>query len=124
MDSKQLGVRAGLGRDEVPQLARSVAVGAGDSQIFLYAGTENAARDAERVARDALASQGIQGTSRPRPGLRPRNRLPAFIAVSNFRFHDAKVACKAVACVTAWNDSGELTLVPTTITSCPSAASA
>jgi hypothetical protein len=42
------------------QLARSVAVGAGDSQVFLYAGTENAARDAERVARDVLASQGIQ----------------------------------------------------------------
>jgi hypothetical protein len=41
------------------QLARSVAVGAGDSQIFLYAGTENAARDAERVARDILARQDI-----------------------------------------------------------------
>jgi hypothetical protein len=42
------------------QLGRSVAVGAGDSQIFLYAGTEIAARDAERVARDVLARQGIQ----------------------------------------------------------------
>jgi hypothetical protein len=42
------------------RLGRSVAIGAGDSQIFLYAGTENAARDAERVARDVLASQGIQ----------------------------------------------------------------
>ena len=42
------------------QLGRSVAIGAGDSQIFLYAGTENAARDAERVARDVLAGQGIQ----------------------------------------------------------------
>ena len=42
------------------QLGRSVAIGAGDSQIFLYAGTENAARDAERVARDVLASQGIE----------------------------------------------------------------
>jgi hypothetical protein len=41
------------------QLGRSVAIGAGDSQVFLYAGTENAARDAERVARDVLASQGI-----------------------------------------------------------------
>src|SRR5262245_66606738 len=41
------------------RLGRSVAIGAGDSQIFLYAGTENAARDAERVARDVLASQGI-----------------------------------------------------------------
>ena len=42
------------------KLGRNVAVGAGDSQIFLYAGTENAARDAERVARDVLAGQGIQ----------------------------------------------------------------
>jgi hypothetical protein len=42
------------------QLGRSVAIGAGDSQVFLYAGTENAARDAERVARDVLAGQGIQ----------------------------------------------------------------
>jgi hypothetical protein len=41
------------------QLGRSIAVGAGDAQIFLYAGTENAARDAERVARDVLAQQGI-----------------------------------------------------------------
>ena len=42
------------------QLGRSIALGAGDSQIFLYAGTENAARDAERVARDVLAQQGIE----------------------------------------------------------------
>ena len=42
------------------QRGRSAAIGAGDSQIFLYAGTENAARDAERVARDVLASQGIE----------------------------------------------------------------
>ena len=42
------------------RLGRSVAIGAGDSQIFLYAGTENAARDAERVARGVLAQQGIE----------------------------------------------------------------
>jgi FMN phosphatase YigB (HAD superfamily) len=42
------------------QLGRSVAVGAGDWQIFLYVGTENAARDAERIAREILARQGIQ----------------------------------------------------------------
>jgi hypothetical protein len=42
------------------QLGRSIALGAGDSQIFLYAGTENAARDAERVARSVLAQQGIE----------------------------------------------------------------
>ena len=42
------------------RLGRSVAVGAGDSQIFLYAATEIAAREAERVARDVLGQDGIQ----------------------------------------------------------------
>ncbi len=37
----------------------NIAVGAGDSQIFLYAGTEIAAREAEQVARDMLAQQDI-----------------------------------------------------------------
>ena len=59
------GARRALSGHEVDegarrQLGHSVAVGAGDSQIFLYAGTENAARDAERVARDVLGQQGIQ----------------------------------------------------------------
>jgi len=40
-------------------LGRNIAVGAGDSQIFLYAGTENAARQAEEVARGVLAARGI-----------------------------------------------------------------
>jgi hypothetical protein len=40
-------------------LGRNIAVGAGDSQIFLYAGTENAARQAEQVARDVLAADDI-----------------------------------------------------------------
>lgn len=42
------------------QLGRTIAVGTGDSQIFLYAGTEIAAMEAERVARDVLAQHGIQ----------------------------------------------------------------
>jgi hypothetical protein len=42
------------------RLGRNIAVGAGDSQIFLYAGTENAAREAEQVARDVLAEHGIE----------------------------------------------------------------
>ena len=42
------------------RLGRNIAVGAGDSQIFLYAGTEIAATEAERVARDMLAQHGIQ----------------------------------------------------------------
>jgi hypothetical protein len=42
------------------RLGRTVAVGAGGSQIFLYAGTGIAAREAEQVARDELAARGIQ----------------------------------------------------------------
>jgi hypothetical protein len=41
------------------QLGRTIAVSAGDSQIFLYAGTEIAATEAERVAREVLAQDGI-----------------------------------------------------------------
>ena len=41
------------------QVGRTIAVGADDQQIFLYAGTETAARDAERVARDVLARHGM-----------------------------------------------------------------
>ena len=40
-------------------LGRDIAVGAGDSQIFLYAGSENAARQAEQVARGVLTARGI-----------------------------------------------------------------
>jgi hypothetical protein len=45
------------------QVGRSVAVGAGDAQIFLYAGTETAARDAERIALDVLDQHGIAAES-------------------------------------------------------------
>jgi hypothetical protein len=41
------------------RLGRSVVVGAGDSQVFLYAGSEIAAEEAERVARAVLAEHGI-----------------------------------------------------------------
>ncbi|MGH8835187.1 MAG: hypothetical protein ACRDWG_09370, partial [Actinomycetes bacterium] len=37
------------------RLGRGVAVGAGGSRVFVYAGTEVAAREAERVAREVLA---------------------------------------------------------------------
>jgi hypothetical protein len=46
--------------DVLRQLGRTIVVGAGDSQIFLYAGTETAATEAERVARDVLAHHDIQ----------------------------------------------------------------
>jgi hypothetical protein len=42
------------------RLGRNIVVGSGDSQIFLYAGTELAAGEAERTARDVLGQQGIE----------------------------------------------------------------
>ncbi len=42
------------------RLGRNIVVGAGDSQIFLYAGTELAAREAERTAREVLGQLGIE----------------------------------------------------------------
>ena len=47
------------------QLGLTIAAGAGDSQIFLYAGTETAAMEAERVARDVLAQHDIQAEFAP-----------------------------------------------------------
>jgi hypothetical protein len=41
------------------QVGRDIGVGAGEAQIFLYAGTETAAADAERIARDVLAGHGM-----------------------------------------------------------------
>jgi len=41
------------------QVGRGIAVGAGEAQIFLYADTETAAGDAERIARDVLAGHGM-----------------------------------------------------------------
>ena len=45
------------------QVGRDIAVSAGDAEIFLYAGTETAAGDAERIARDVLAGHGIAAES-------------------------------------------------------------
>ena len=45
------------------QVGRGIAVGAGDAQIFLYAGTQGAAGDAERIARDVLARHGMASQS-------------------------------------------------------------
>jgi hypothetical protein len=41
------------------QVGRGIAVGEGDAQIFLYADSQTAAADAEQIARDVLARQGI-----------------------------------------------------------------
>jgi hypothetical protein len=45
------------------RLGRDTAVGAGEGEIFLYAGTETAARGAERIALDELARRGLQASS-------------------------------------------------------------
>ena len=45
------------------QVGRGVGVGAGEDQIFLYAGTEAAAGEAERVGRDVLGQHGIAAES-------------------------------------------------------------
>ena len=45
------------------QVGRGIAVGAGDAQIFLYAGSQDAAGDAERIARDVLAGHGMAAES-------------------------------------------------------------
>jgi hypothetical protein len=45
------------------QVPRGIGVGAGEAQIFLYAGTEPAAGEAERIARDVLAQAGLSAES-------------------------------------------------------------
>ena len=45
------------------QVGRDIGVGAGEAQIFLYAGTETAAGQAEQIARDVLARHGITAGS-------------------------------------------------------------
>jgi hypothetical protein len=45
------------------RVGRGIAVGAGDTQIFLYAGSEAEARDAERAALDVLARHDLHGES-------------------------------------------------------------
>ena len=57
--------RQSISEQEVEQdvrqkLGRNIVVGAGDSQIFLYAGTELAATEAERTAREMLGQLGIE----------------------------------------------------------------
>ena len=57
--------RQSISEQEVEQdvrqrLGRNIVVGAGDSEIFLYAGTELAATEAERTAREVLGQLGIQ----------------------------------------------------------------
>jgi hypothetical protein len=45
------------------QVGRGIAVSVGDGQVFLYAGTEAAAEDAGRIARDVLAGHGMTAES-------------------------------------------------------------
>jgi hypothetical protein len=53
--AKILFPRHKVADDARRRLGHRIAVGAGGSQVFLYAGTEDAAREAERIARDVLA---------------------------------------------------------------------
>ena len=48
------------GHDIGSRLGSRIAVGAGDSQVFLYAGSESAAREAEGIARDVLAQHHLE----------------------------------------------------------------
>jgi hypothetical protein len=57
--------RSSFSEKEVEQdvhgrLGRNIVIGSGESQLFLYAGTELAAREAERAARDVLGQLGIE----------------------------------------------------------------
>jgi hypothetical protein len=57
--------RSSFSRREVEQdvrrrLGHNIVVGSGDSELFLYAGTEVAASEAERAARDVLGQLGIE----------------------------------------------------------------
>jgi hypothetical protein len=58
--AKILFPRREVADDARRRLGYSIAVGAGGSQVFLYAGTEVAAREAERIARDVLARHHFQ----------------------------------------------------------------
>ena len=49
-----------VGEETRRRLGRTIAVGAGGTEVFLYAGTEVAAREAERIARDVLAQHHLQ----------------------------------------------------------------
>jgi hypothetical protein len=58
--AKPILSRLKVADDARRRLGHSIAVGAGGSQVFLYAGTEVAGREAERVARDVLAEHHFQ----------------------------------------------------------------
>lgn len=45
--------------DIMRRLGHRVAAGAGGSQVFLYAGTESAAQEAERIAREVMAEHHL-----------------------------------------------------------------
>ena len=58
--AKQAVAACQVEEDTHRRLGRAVAMGSGGTQIFLYAGTELAAREAERVPREVLAGEGIE----------------------------------------------------------------
>ena len=100
------------------QVGRGIAVGAGDGQIVLYAGTETAARDAERVARDVLAGHGMAAGSAVHrwhpieeqwedPGV-PMPQTEAEREAEHQRLVDAETAESRAAGIAQWDVRVEL----------------
>lgn len=100
------------------QVGRGIAVGAGDGQVFLYAGTETAARDAGRVACDVLAGHGIAAGSAVHrwhpieeqwedPGL-PMPQTRAEREAEHQRLVDAETAESHAAGIAQWDVRVEL----------------
>jgi len=100
------------------QVGRGIAVGAGDGQVFLYAGTEAAARDAGRVACDVLAGHGMAAGSAVHrwhpleeqwedPGV-PMPQTEAERAAEHQRLVDAETAESQAAGIAQWDVRVEL----------------
>lgn len=100
------------------QVGRGIAVGAGDGQVFLYAGTEAAARDAGRVACDVLAGHGMAAGSAVHrwhpleeqwedPGV-PMPQTKAERETEHQRLVDAETAESQAAGIAQWDVRVEL----------------
>lgn len=100
------------------QVGRGIAVGVGDGQVFLYAGTEAAARDAGRVACDVLAGHGMAAASAVHrwhpleeqwedPGV-PMPQTKAERGAEHQRLVDAETAESQAAGIAQWDVRVEL----------------
>lgn len=109
-----------VGQDVRARLGGAIAVGGGDgggAKTFLYAGTEIAAREAERVARQDLAAEGVEADyalHRWHPVAeeweRPDSALPrtdAEIHAEHERLMDAEAAESRATGVAEWEVRAE-----------------